>query len=36
VGELVVVVIIGKFLDCRIVVDTDVYSRGLYCRGIWE
>jgi hypothetical protein len=35
-GELMVVVIVGEFLDCRLVVNTDVYGGRLYCRGVWE
>jgi hypothetical protein len=35
-GELMVVVIMGEFFDCRLVINTDVYGRGLCDRGIWE
>jgi hypothetical protein len=35
-GKLIVVVIVGEFLGCRLVVDTDVYGGRVYCRGVRE
>jgi hypothetical protein len=35
-GELMVVVIVGEFLDCRLVVDTEVNGGVRDGGGVWE